>query len=95
MKSEAITVVVRLSGKVESKVKAHADVTIPLGDDGTITILGFCVLDSDSRPPRVMPPGRKGSTTWFRTVDLTGKVRIVVEEAVLSEYGRQIKNSKK
>ena len=60
MKSDAITVELRLSAKPDSKVKAFADVTIPLGDDGTVTILGFSVLDSDGRPARLMSPARKG-----------------------------------
>ena len=40
MKLESVTVELRLSTKPDSKVKAFADVTIPLGDDGTITVLG-------------------------------------------------------
>jgi hypothetical protein len=53
MKSDSITVQLRLSAKSDSKVKAFADVTIPLGDDGTITTFGFTVLDGAGRPARV------------------------------------------
>jgi len=71
------------------KVKAFADVTIPLGDDGTITALGFSVLQSDGRPARVMPPARKGKQAWFDTVQLTGRIRSLVDSAVLGEYERK------
>jgi len=88
MKSESISVALRLSTKSESKVKAFADVTIPLGDDGTVTIFGFSVLDGDGRPARPMPPARKGQKTWFDTVQLTGRIHQLVDEAVLQQYER-------
>jgi DNA-binding cell septation regulator SpoVG len=86
MKSDSVTVEMRLSAKPDSKVKAFADVTIPLGDDGTITVLGFSVLESDGRPARMMPPARKGKQTWFDTVQLSGRIRQLVETAVLDQY---------
>jgi DNA-binding cell septation regulator SpoVG len=89
MKVTDITVEMRLSQKEDSKVKAFADVTIPLGDDGTVTMLGFSVLDSDGRPARVMAPARKGKQAWFETVQLSGKVRHLTDEAVLAEYERK------
>jgi len=89
MKMGDITVEMRVSQKEDSKVKAFADVTIPLGDDGTVTLLGFSVLDGDGRPPRVMAPARKGKQAWFETVQLSGKVRRLVDEAVLAEYERK------
>jgi hypothetical protein len=88
MKAESITVAMRLSAIADSKIKAFADVTIPLGDDGTVTVLGFSILESDSRPARVMAPARKGKTAWFNIVELTGRVRGFVEEAILKEYER-------
>lgn len=88
MKSDSVTVDLRLSGKPDSKVKAFADVTVPLGDDGTITMLGFSVLESDGRPARMLAPARKGKQTWFNIVERTGRVRSLVEEAVLKEYER-------
>jgi len=60
MKPESVVVALRLSTKTDSKVKAFADITIPLGDDGTVTVFGFSILHGDGRPPRVMPPVRKG-----------------------------------
>ena len=94
MKAEGISVDLRLSSRVDSKIRAFADVTIPLGDEGTITVLGFSVLQSDSRPTRVMAPARKGTQAWFDTVQLTGRIRSLVEAAVLSEYTRKTKGSK-
>jgi DNA-binding cell septation regulator SpoVG len=92
MKSDSVTVELRLSSKADSKVKAFADVTIPLGDDGTVTVLGFSVLESDGRPPRVMAPARKGKQAWFDTVLLTGRIRQFVETAVLDQYERKAKD---
>jgi len=86
MKAEDITVEVRLSSKQDSKIKAFADVTIPFGTDGVATIFGFSILNSDGRPARVMAPARKGAKAWFDVVELTGKVRHLVESAVLAKY---------
>jgi len=88
MKSDSISVDLRLSSKADSKVKAFADVTIPLGDDGTITIKGFMVLETDKRPSVVLPPGRKWKQSWLDTVQLSGRIRSLVEEAVLAVYER-------
>ena len=94
MKTESLSVALRLSTKPESKVKAFADVTIPLGDDGTITIFGYSVLDGDGRPPRLMSPARKGKEAWFDIVRLSGRIQSLVEGAVLAEYERKTKASK-
>lgn len=93
MKLDSISVDLRLSSKDASKVKAFADVTIPLGDDGTITILGLSVLVVEGRQPKVMVPARKGKQAWFDMVELSGKIRSMVEEVVLAEFTRQIKKS--
>ena len=85
MKADSVTVELRLSAKADSKVKAYADVTIPLGDDGTITALGYSILDHGDRPA----PARKGKQAWFDTVQLSGRIRSLVENAVLSEYERK------
>ena len=94
MKAESIAIELRLSAKPDSKVKAFADVTIPLGDEGTITVLGFTILDSDGRPPRLMTPARKGKEAWFDIVRLSGRIQSLVEAAVLAEYERKTKTSK-
>src|SRR5207244_3923719 len=93
MKSDSIAIELRLSAKADSKVRAFADVTIPLGDEGTITVLGFSVLESDGRPAKVMAPARKGAKAWFDTVQLNGKIRALVEAAVLAEYARKAKGA--
>src|SRR5437899_6334501 len=85
MKADSVTVELRLSAKADSKVKAYADVTIPLGDDGTITALGYSILDHGDRPARVMAPARKGKQAWFDTVQLSGRIRSLVENAVLRD----------
>jgi DNA-binding cell septation regulator SpoVG len=94
MKPDSIAVELRLSGKPDSKVKAFADITIPLGDDGTITVLGFSVLDGDGRPARLMAPARKGKQAWFDTVQLNGRIRSLVDAAVLDEYQRKTKSAR-
>jgi len=88
MKPDSIAVDLRVSTKSDSKIKAFADVTIPLGDDGTVTVFGCSVLERNGRPARVMLPARKGNQTWFDVVELTGQIRGFVEEAVLREYER-------
>jgi DNA-binding cell septation regulator SpoVG len=92
VKPEDITVEMRLSPKKDSKVKAFADVTLPYGSDGVVTLLGFSVIDADGKPAHVMAPARKGKQAWFNTVELVGRVRSYVETAVLAEYERQTKN---
>ncbi len=90
MDTNNVTVDLRLSTKADSKVKAFADVTIPLGSDGLIKISGFSVIQTASEPPRVVPPARKGQFRYFDTVALIGKIRPIVDEAVTAEYQRQI-----
>jgi hypothetical protein len=90
MKLNDISVELRLSPKQgSSNVKAFADVGIPLGDCGAVNILGCSVLEMANKPPRVMMPARKGQKTWFDIVELAGKIRSMVEAAVLAEYERQ------
>lgn len=62
MNTSNIAVDLRLSTKADSKVKAFADVTIPLGSEGLVKISGFSVIQSDSQPPRVVPPAQRGSS---------------------------------
>lgn len=84
-----IAVDLRLSSKSDSKVKAFADVTMSLGSEGLLKISGFSVIQSDSAPPRVVPPARKGQFRYFDTIALIGQIRHTVDEAVLAEYARQ------
>ena len=84
-----ISVDLRLSTSADGKVKAHADITIPLGDDGLLRILGFSVIERDSESPWVAPPARKGQFRYFDIVSLIGKIKASVDEAVITEYRRQ------
>ena len=83
MTAEDITIELRLSKKSDSKVKAHADVTVSLGDGGAIAISGFLVIGSD---PFIAPPARKGSQKFFHIVQLTGNVKALVYTLIGMEY---------
>lgn len=75
--------------KPGGKVLAHAEVTIPLGQSGAIKVSGFSVVRfREGEPIKVMPPSRKGQQKYFDTVELVGRVRPVVEAAILAEYQR-------
>lgn len=89
MNSSNVTVDLRLSTKAESKLKAFADVTIPLGSEGLVKISGFSVIQMEAEQPRVVPPARKGQFRYFDTVALIGPIRHIVDEAVTAEYERQ------
>lgn len=91
MKSEDISIEMRLANGESSKVKAFADVTLPLGADGLIKLSGFSVVQSDGKPLRAVPPARKGNQRYFEVVSLIGKIRPVVDAAILAEYERQTK----
>ena len=89
MERDDISVDVRLSDpKRSEKLKAFADATIPMGPDGVIRISGFSVIQSGEEAPRVAPPARKGNFRYFPTVDLSGKIRGLVDASILAEYER-------
>jgi DNA-binding cell septation regulator SpoVG len=90
MIASEITVDLRLSGKNGSKPRWHADVTIPLGLDGAVKISGFSVFVTDAGKLWVAPPSRKGEKRWFDVVTLMGKIRTLIEAAVLAEYERLV-----
>ena len=89
MKLGSISVDVRMSTKQDSSVKAFADVTINLGEEGTVTMLGCSILHGQGKPPRLMFPARKGKQAWFDVVQVSGKIRGSIESAALAEYERQ------
>jgi DNA-binding cell septation regulator SpoVG len=93
MKPEDIAVEVRLSSKQDQKVKAFADITFPLGGDGVVKVFGFSIIVTDGSLPRVVPPARKGTQRYFEIVALIGKVRSIVDTAVLAEYQRLTKTN--
>lgn len=88
MKVEDISVSVRIVDKSDSKVKAHADVGLAI--DGFLEISGFAVIQSEGGL-RVVPPSRKGKDRYFDMVAIRGKIKGVIEEAVLGEYRRVLK----
>jgi DNA-binding cell septation regulator SpoVG len=92
MNADAITVELRLAANPNSpKVKAFADVTLPLDDLGILKLCGFSVVHgAENILPRVVPPARKGEQRYFDIVFLIGKIRQVVDGAVLAEYNRQV-----
>ena len=92
MNPDSITVELRLAVNQSSpKVKAFADVTLPLGELGLIKLCGFSVVQgAENTPPRVVPPARKGEQRYFDIVFLIGKIRNVIDTAVLTEYERQL-----
>ncbi len=92
MKSEDISVDMRLARPEGGKTRAFADVTIPLGSDGVIRLSGFSVIQPDGQSPRVAPPARKGKQRYFEIVALIGRIRSMVDAAILTEYDRQAKS---
>ena len=66
MNIDSISVELRMSTKSESKVKAFADVTISLGNEGTVTLLGCSVLDGDGMSTASDGPGQKRKTDLVR-----------------------------
>jgi hypothetical protein len=91
MNPDSITVELRLANGSSPKVKAFADVTLPLGELGLLKLCGFSVVQgAENTPPRVVPPARKGEQRYFEIVLLIGKIRKVVDDAVLAEYTKQL-----
>ncbi|MGD0443161.1 MAG: hypothetical protein ABSA39_04410 [Edaphobacter sp.] len=80
--AEDITVELRLA-KPDSNVRAFADVTLSLGENGSVSMFGFSVLGD---PPRVVPPARKGDKRFFDIVLLNGKVKTLVYTKIGMSY---------
>lgn len=91
MNPDSITAEIRLATNGSTKLKAFADVTLPLGELGLLKLCGFSVIQpAEENPPRVVPPARKGEQRYFDVVLLIGKIRKAVDDAVLTEYSRQL-----
>ena len=92
MNPDSIMVDLRLAANDSiPKLKAFADVTLPLGELGLLKLCGFSVIQpAENHLPRVVPPARKGEHRYFDVVLLIGRIRKVVDDAVLAEYGRQL-----
>jgi len=91
MTTEDISVEVRLA-KPNAPTKAFADVTLALGEAGTVSMYGFSVV---GEPPRVVPPARKGKQQYFDTVLLTGKVKTMVYTLIGMHYKKAKADSTK
>jgi hypothetical protein len=88
----AVSVIIelRLRENSTSSVKGHADAEIRLGPLGSINILGYSIYCVEAKPPVVLPPAQKGERRSFPHVKLTGKLRELVESAILQEYDAAI-----
>lgn len=77
------------AAKPGGKVLAHAEVTVPLGLAGAIRLSGFSIVQwREGEALKIMLPSRKGKERYFDTVELVGRIRPSVEDAILAEYQR-------
>jgi DNA-binding cell septation regulator SpoVG len=83
---ESIAVDLRPSPK-PGKVKAYADVTVPM-PGGCIRIHGFSVVQLDGKRPFVGMPSRPGSSPgkFFPIVELEGAALEAITTAILEAY---------
>jgi hypothetical protein len=91
LQAEDITVEVRLA-KPGGATRAFADVTLELGESGTISMYGFSLI---GEPPRVVPPARKGKQQYFDTVLLSGKVKTLVCTLIGMAYKKAVSDAAK
>jgi DNA-binding cell septation regulator SpoVG len=80
----------------KEKLRAHADVLIPLGAPGLIQLLGCSLVEQQGKGLIVLLPSRRGKTDgqFFDCLRLLGPIRQLVTEAVCREYAR-LKSVKK
>jgi DNA-binding cell septation regulator SpoVG len=74
----------------KERLRAHADILIPLGAPGLVQVLGCSVVEQQGRGVVVLLPSRRGKTDgqFFDCVRLLGPIRQLVTEAVSREYVR-------
>jgi DNA-binding cell septation regulator SpoVG len=90
MNVEEISVAIHLVDKPGSNLKARADVVLPV--DGVIDLIGFSIIESRSGTLFVGMPSRPGSQgRYFDSVALRGKIKTLIEQAILAEYGRAVR----
>jgi hypothetical protein len=89
--ADDITVELRLATP-NAKVKAFADVTITLGQMGTMVILGFSLIGD---LPRVVPPAREKEKRYFDVVLLSGKLKTLVYTLIGIEYKKALEMAAK
>ena len=90
---KAISASLNLCNKPGNIVAAVGDVTVELGESGSLKLCGFRVMLPDGKPAWVSGPARHGQRAWFDTVVLKGPVKKMVETAVLDEFDRLRKSS--
>jgi len=91
LQAEDITVELRLAKPGEA-TRAFADVTLALGESGTISVFGFSLI---GEPPRVVPPARKGKQQYFDSVLLSGKVKTLVYTLIGMAYRKAVSDAAK
>lgn len=90
MKNDDISVAVRLTENPSSKLRARADVVLAV--EGFIELFGFSIIESQGGSLRVAPPSRKGGDRYYDVAALRGRIKTLVDEAILAEYGRMVKS---
>ncbi len=68
-------------------LRAHADVQMEL-PYGTLTLLGFSVIQKDGKPPWVGFPSKKGNiqSKYFPVVEVEGPLREMIINAILDAF---------
>jgi len=89
MNVEEISVAIQLVDKPGSKLRARADVVLPV--EGVIELIGCSVVESGSTLFVGMPSRPGGQGRYFDTVALRGKIKALIEQAILAEYGRTLR----
>jgi len=85
----------RIQEKSGSKVRAYADLDVRIGSLGSVRILGVSVYQPGEGPPVVLMPAHRGTHKSFPHVQLMGRIRKIVEGAVLREYESTISTETK
>ncbi|MEO5925709.1 MAG: hypothetical protein ABIR70_17965 [Bryobacteraceae bacterium] len=80
-----VIVDLRRRDNTTSRIKAHADVEVRIDSLGSINVFGFSVFEPEGKPLIVLPPAHKGERKSFPHVKLTGKVKSMIESAILRE----------
>jgi len=70
----------------ESKALAFCDLTLGLGQQGSLTLRGFRVLPGKNGEPWIAAPAKKGTSQWFDQVIFKGPLHKVVYAEVTKQY---------
>ncbi|MBZ5536872.1 MAG: hypothetical protein LAO31_13040 [Acidobacteriia bacterium] len=83
-----IRVELRLVGNESGKVRAICSVEFVFVQAGSIWVDGFRVVESPNQKFWVAQPSRRGSEKYFKTVELKGAIKGLVETAILTQFER-------